>query len=72
MPILVGILFYALASVASVGESVQDWIHVPYYARVLPIDWLTAGCAGAAFGYWLCQRFNESAYFESFETTEGN
>jgi hypothetical protein len=71
MPIIVGMFFYALASVASVGESVQDWINVPHYARVLPIDWLTAGCGGAAIGYWICQRVNESAYFESQELAEG-
>lgn len=69
-PLIAAVFLYALASVASVGQDVQDWINVPIYARVLPIDWFSAGCGGAMLGCWFSERANEARYFEGMENTK--
>ncbi len=58
VPVLVGIVYYALAA-NTVGGSVEGWIDVPNYGYVLPIDWVTAGSAGSALGYWIIARMRE-------------
>jgi hypothetical protein len=64
MPMAAAVLFYLLGWVSSAGASAGNWTAVPLYARVLPIDWLTAGCGGASLGYWISQRATESRQFE--------
>ena len=64
VPLGAAILFYALAAVGAYGSSPESWIEVPLYARALPVDWLAAGCGGAAIGLWISQRMNDSRLFE--------
>ena len=40
---------------------------VPLYARALPLDWLTAGSAGALLGYWLSARVHELKLLEKLQ-----
>ncbi|MGA2265034.1 MAG: hypothetical protein ABSH10_01210 [Phycisphaerae bacterium] len=63
-PLTAAIIFYALASVGAYGSRPEDWINVPLYARVLPVDWLTAGCGGAMLGCWTGQRMAEVRILE--------
>jgi len=63
-PMAVAVLFYLLGWVSSAGASSGNWTAVPLYANILPVDWLTAGCGGAALGYWISQRAGESRYSE--------
>ncbi|MFA6133211.1 MAG: hypothetical protein WC869_04255 [Phycisphaerae bacterium] len=71
-PLLAGIFLYILASVASIGTRVEDWVMVPLYARALPIDWLSAGGAGAALGFWLSERGNEAQFLENLDVAKGS
>lgn len=67
MPILVGVGFYALAALSVANGTAQAWITVPLYARALPIDWVSAGGAGALLGYWTSWRMHERRYLEAME-----
>ena len=67
VPVLVAVLFYALAALTSIDGSAQAWIDVPLYARALPVDWLTAGAGGAVLGYWISARIHESRLMEQLE-----
>ncbi len=60
-PMVMGILFYMLGLASSTGASGGNWTNAPLYAQVLPIDWLTAGCGGAALGCWFSQRSAEAS-----------
>ena len=65
---LLAIVFYALGSLpATAGAFGPAWTHTPYYARALPIDWLTAGAGGALFGYWSSQRVHEAHHLAENE-----
>lgn len=66
-PFAAAILFYTLASVASYGPQPEAWTNVPLYARVLPLDWLTAGCGGAMLGCWIAQRMDEAKLLDQTE-----
>ncbi len=68
-PLLAGVLFYALASVGSYDMSIpQGWVGLPWYARALPVDWLTAGGGGAAIGVWIGQRMRDERAMEALES----
>ncbi|MHC4293992.1 MAG: hypothetical protein ACYSTL_00235 [Planctomycetota bacterium] len=70
LPIVLGICFYALAAMTAIGKPPQGWIEVSYYARALPIDWLTAGCGGAVLGSWVSARIHEMHRIEHLEEKE--
>ncbi len=66
-PLVAAVMLYALASVASYGPRPEAWADVPFYARVLPVDWLTAGCGGAMLGCWIGQRMDEAKLLDRLE-----
>ncbi|MCJ7543174.1 MAG: hypothetical protein MUP47_01195, partial [Phycisphaerae bacterium] len=66
-PVVAALVLYALASVASYGPRPEAWAAVPLHARVLPVDWLTAGCGGAMFGCWVGQRMQEGKLLDRLE-----
>lgn len=63
VPILAGVGFYLLAGVTAPADATR-WSELPYYARILPIDWLTAGCGGSLVGYWSSERINDIRHIE--------
>jgi len=64
LPIVIGLGAYALAGAASIS-GLSGWMETGFYARALPVDWLTAGGSGAALGYWLSTRLREAKLFDS-------
>ena len=64
LPLVAGVLLYSLAAFTIVATGAKAWMHVPEYARALPIDYLTAGCGGAVLGHWVSQRVHEMRYVE--------
>jgi hypothetical protein len=66
-PLVTAVVLYALASVAPYGARPDAWDTVPLQARVLPLDWLTAGCGGAMLGCWIGQRMNESKLLDQLD-----
>lgn len=72
-PAVLGVLLYVLAAVSSVGTGPGAWMTVKSYARILPIDWITAGLGGAMLGHWEDLRMREVRYIEeSLEETQTN
>jgi len=71
-PAVLGVLLYVLAAVSSVGSGRGAWMTVAPYARVLPIDWLTAGLGGAMLGQWENLRMREALYIEESEDSQTN
>ncbi len=72
-PAVLGVLLYVLAAVSSVGTGPGAWMSVKPYARILPIDWITAGLGGAMLGHWEDLRMREVRYIEeSLEETQTN
>ncbi len=69
-PVLTGLGLYVLASVGSIQTGFNAWTHVESVYRVLPIDWLTAGCGGGLLGYWVAQRGHESKFLEQYSETD--
>jgi hypothetical protein len=68
MPIIAGPVFYAVGMLnAGRGVNLITW---PEPMRVLPIDWLTAGCGGALLGFWMAGRMKEHHIFESLASLE--
>ncbi|MFW6066524.1 MAG: hypothetical protein ACOC9S_06860, partial [Planctomycetota bacterium] len=70
VPFLIAIFVYASCTGISLGDSTRAWTAVPLRARVLPIDWLTAGGGGAFLGYWLSARVHEMRFIEKHEDTQ--
>jgi hypothetical protein len=66
-PLAAAVVFYALASVNPYGPRPDAWDTVLVQARVLPLDWLTAGCAGAMLGCWIGQRMDEARLLDQLE-----
>lgn len=66
-PMLIGMLFYALAAVSAINSGVNAWSQVSPYAGVLPIDWMTAGAGGGVLGHWVSERIHELRHFEKHE-----
>lgn len=69
IPFVVAIFVYGTCTGITLGESTRAWTAVPLRARVLPIDWLTAGGGGAFLGYWLSARIHEMKLIEKHEHT---
>lgn len=69
-PLAAGVILYMLASVGSYGTLPQEWVNVPVYAQVLPVDWLTAGCGGAMLGCWIGQRSTDAKLLEHLQAAE--
>ena len=67
MPVLVAVVFYALAALTDIGNLPQGWVDVPLYARALPVDWITAGGGGSIVGVWISHRIREAHHFEKIE-----
>jgi len=63
-PLITGIVFYMLAIAASGDVEANVWTRVQLFARALPIDWMTAGGAGAVLGYWISERVHELRHLE--------
>lgn len=59
VPVALALLLYGLAAWIAGGAGDLGWADVPFYARALPIDWLTAGCGGAMLGFWISSRIHE-------------
>ena len=70
MPLILALGFYAL-SAATAMRGPGAWMHLPHYARALPVDWLTAGCGGALIGFWLSERICELRHLEQQEEKHG-
>jgi hypothetical protein len=66
-PLATAVVFYALASVVPYGPQADAWDAVPLQARVLPLDWLTAGCGGAMLGCWIGQRMDEAKLLDQLD-----
>jgi len=71
-PIITGVLFYALSIASSGRLGANAWIKVQFFARALPIDWMTAGGAGGVLGYWLSERVHELKHIERHIENESN
>ena len=71
LPMILAICAYALAGSSAVAAGSQRWMDVRLYARILPIDWLTAGCGGAMLGYWVSSRLHETRCLEKRDNDEG-
>lgn len=63
-PAIVGSAVYVLAMATPLADAPNAWTQVRVISRVLPIDWLSAGCGGAALGYWMSSRIHESRRLE--------
>jgi hypothetical protein len=59
MPLITAVLFYALAAISYIHTPAEEWTKIHPQFQALPIDWLTAGGAGAMFGFWLSGRSRE-------------
>jgi hypothetical protein len=64
LPLLVGAGYYIHAMVVT-PSGLHAWSRVPLPARVLPIDWLSAGVGGVLLGFWISSRLRETKYFEA-------
>jgi hypothetical protein len=71
VPLGLAMGMYALSSRFDVGTEPQAWTTVPFYARALPIDWMTAGLGGGFLGYWLSERLHESKALEEIKARSG-
>ncbi len=72
-PAAMGVFLYVLAAISSSGVAHVEWKNVACYARVLPIDWMTAGLGGAMLGHWEDLRMREARYIdESLEDAKAN
>jgi len=71
MPVILGVCFYALGAASSVGPGPRGWIEIDYYARALPIDWITAGGGGSMLGCWASSRIHQMRHIERQEQAEG-
>lgn len=75
-PMLIGILFYLLATFGAMafpqGQQAGPnlWANVMLYACPLPIDWMTAGAGGGVLGYWISQRIREIKHIDKTEKDE--
>jgi len=54
-----------LSSVVSVA-----WEDVLPIKETLPVDWITAGCGGSLFGYWVSRRMKDYRLVEILEDRE--
>ena len=61
MPLLAGLLVYALAFATGGTQMVF---------QVLPVDWMTAGVAGALTGFWTAGRVREHRIIEALSVVE--
>lgn len=65
LPMVLAICCYCLGATSTIAQPPQGWIEVRLYARVLPIDWLTAGCGGAMLGFWANLRTRQARVIEA-------
>lgn len=64
-PMLTAILFYILSAATVVDSSAVATGRLHAYALGLPVDWMTAGGAGAVLGFWVSERIHELRHIES-------
>ena len=69
LPVICAVALYAVAAFKCAG-GVDAWMNVPLYGRVLPVDWVIAGGAGAVFGYWVSARLHESRHEHALESKD--
>jgi hypothetical protein len=67
-PLMVGLIGYVWAY-ASPGNWQIGKVAVPL-ARALPLDWASAGPAGAILGYWMSRRWQRATHEEEEGTAE--
>lgn len=70
IPLIVGLALYVLAAFSVISGDPPAWSDVQPYAQTLPIDWLTAGCAGSLVGYLMSRRILEGRYLYKDEDQE--
>jgi len=72
LPIVMAVGFYVLAALSNVQATDPDaaWMGVSLYARVLPIDWVSAGLGGSMLGHWVSLRMREMKFLEQQEQEE--
>lgn len=72
LPLGMALAFYAAGGSLNLGPGPQNWMLVKPYATALPLDWMTAGVAGALGGYWISCRLHESRLMEKHATGESD
>jgi hypothetical protein len=69
LPIVSGAFYYAYAMVVT-PRGLHAWTSVPLPARVLPVDWLSAGVGGVLTGYWIACRIRETKVIEAAQSAD--
>ncbi|MCE5324802.1 MAG: hypothetical protein LLG01_00150 [Planctomycetaceae bacterium] len=69
-PVVLAVVMYALGAMKTVSGMHLSWETVAPYACAVPLDWVTAGAAGAVAGYWVSSRIHEARYGELDESDE--
>ncbi len=64
----VAVVLYVLGAGSIVGSNPQSWMSAPFYARALPIDWMTFGAGGGVLGYWVSERIHEARHYNKYLT----
>ncbi len=67
IPPAAGLVLYILAAFSAISGNPPTWSDIPFYAHVLPVDWLTAGCAGSLVGYLTSVRIIEGKFLHRDE-----
>ncbi len=71
LPILSGLFYYGYA-MATAGQGLQAWANIWLPARILPIDWLSAGVGGVLTGYWIACRIREAKFAQDSQDSGGS
>lgn len=70
VPILIACAFYSLTGAIGLDSEPDAWTKIPFYGRVLPVDWVSAGIGGALLGFWISARMHEAKIIESRKQQE--
>ncbi|MCE5276541.1 MAG: hypothetical protein ABFD92_17105 [Planctomycetaceae bacterium] len=70
LPVVLAVAMYALGALKAISGMHLSWLTVAPFACAVPLDWVTAGAAGAVAGYWVSSRIHEARYGELDETDQ--